>query len=101
MVYINQTMEVNQEDYEWPELQGISKLYEEAPLQEEKEISMASEAEDKRWSLDAEISKLFNASLDRCFPKLEEEAEVFRSTKKEHGDYTWYINVFSSCMRFY
>ncbi|GKC71973.1 arginine--tRNA ligase, chloroplastic/mitochondrial [Tanacetum coccineum] len=49
---------------------------------------MASEAEDKRWSLVDEISKLFKASLGRCFPELEQEAEVFRSTKKEHGDFT-------------
>ncbi|GJX50870.1 arginine--tRNA ligase, chloroplastic/mitochondrial [Tanacetum coccineum] len=76
-----------EDDYHWPELEGILKLFEE-PLQEEKEISMASEAEDKRWSLVDEISKLFKASLDRCFPEFEEEAEFFRSTKKEHGDYT-------------
>ncbi|GJU48959.1 arginine--tRNA ligase, chloroplastic/mitochondrial [Tanacetum coccineum] len=69
-------------------LEDISNIYVEALLQEEKEISMASEAEDKRWSLVDEISKLFKASLDRCFPELEQEAEVFRSTKKEHGDFT-------------
>lgn len=71
-------------EHNWPELGDLKK-----------EISMA---EDKRWSLEDEIVKLFNASLNRCFPKLEEEAEVFRSTKKEHGDYTWYVNIVSSCM---
>ncbi|GKB62956.1 hypothetical protein Tco_0919142 [Tanacetum coccineum] len=53
-----------EDDYNWPELEEISNLFE-ALLQEEKELSMASEAEDKRRSLVDEISKLFSASLAR------------------------------------
>nr|GEY44011.1 hypothetical protein [Tanacetum cinerariifolium] len=45
------------------------------------------EAEVERWSLHDEMSKLFNASLNDCFPGFEEDADLFPSYNKEHDDY--------------
>ncbi|PWA63563.1 arginine--tRNA ligase, chloroplastic/mitochondrial [Artemisia annua] len=49
------------------------------------------EKEDKRWSLQEEISNLFDASLNRGFRLFEEEANICPSQEEEHGDYNWYM----------
>nr|GEU67600.1 aminoacyl-tRNA synthetase, class 1a, anticodon-binding [Tanacetum cinerariifolium] len=77
---------LQEEEEEAPQLSDISNLHEES-LQEEKKISKALEEEDKRWSLHDEMSMLFNALLNRCFPEFEEEADLFPCYKTEHGDY--------------
>ncbi|GJV45842.1 arginine--tRNA ligase, chloroplastic/mitochondrial [Tanacetum coccineum] len=73
-----------EDDYNWPELEEISNLFE-ALLQEEKKYQWLQKQKIRDGALLMRYqSYLVPHSLDRC---LEEEAEIFLSTEKEHDDH--------------
>ena len=49
--------------------------------------------EDKRWSFQEEISKLFAASLKSSFPEFEQKPVIYASQEGQDGDYNWYVYI--------